>query len=190
MSKTLYVTNEVPKNAVILLVDVQERYFKEVTDFLDFETCQERNRKIYNRLKRMKERLLELKAKGHKVYAIVNEEGIHPILEGIPETLLPSWPYARISNDDRDPADVYVLHPVIVKEMKQAESVVVCGLWLELCVYSVARLLQKQNIRALVSIDPAISLENAMIWDEHDDDVVTLDSECGKHGVVIYQVNQ
>jgi hypothetical protein len=188
--KTLEVTECVPEDAVILLVDVQEQYFNEVTDYLEFDASQRRKHKIHERLIQMKKRLMELKEKGHKVYAIVDEEGIHPVLEGIPDVYLPAWAHARNMNSevDSDPADAYILHPDIIQAMKQEKTVVVCGLWLELCVYAVTRLLQKEGIRALTCIDPALSLENAMIWDEDDKDVITLRSECEKHGIIIRQV--
>lgn len=184
---SLYITSEVPEDAVILLVDMQERYFREVTDELVGQEKEERLQKVNHRLTQMKHRLLELKQKGHPIYAIVDEEGIHPDLEGLPDRYLPAWAYKSLG-EDKDPADSYILHPEIAKEMQKTTKVIVCGLWLELCVYAVARLLQKQGIEALVSIDPALTLENAMIWPEGDEDVVTLRSECDRHGVQLCRV--
>ncbi|WP_121616698.1 hypothetical protein [Virgibacillus halodenitrificans] len=93
------------------------------------------------------------------------------------------WSYKTILNESIDPADRYVLHPQIIKTLSSASTVVVCGLWRELCVYTVTRLLQKVNITALLSIDPDISLENAIVWE--DDDNISLESECEAYGVVI-----
>lgn len=131
----------------------------------------------------MKSRLNELKAKGHTIYAITDEEGIHSYLKGISDGYLPSWSYQMISSQSIDPADRYILHPQIIATLLTASTVVVCGLWRELCLYTVTRLLQKEGINTYLSIDSDISLENPMIWE--DDDTISLESECEAYGVKI-----
>ncbi|WP_121616699.1 hypothetical protein [Virgibacillus halodenitrificans] len=70
-TKELGVTTSVPKHAVILLVDIQEKYFQEG------EQTKKKENRVTKRLKRMKERLWDLKGNGHTIYAITDEEGIH-----------------------------------------------------------------------------------------------------------------
>lgn len=177
MNKELWVTKSIPEQATILLVDVQEKYFQEGDQSERIE------RRIHDRLKRMEARLNGFKAAGHTIYAIVDEDGIHPKLEGIAHGYLPTWSYQSIFSESIDPAERYILHPQIIETLSTASEVVVCGLWRELCVYTVTRLLQKENINAYLSIDSDISLENAMVWE--DDDNITLEDECEAYGVEI-----
>ncbi|MEX3623771.1 hypothetical protein [Viridibacillus arvi] len=183
MENILWVTRHIPKQAVILLVDMQEHYFQ------DAEVSEKVQIRIQKRLSQMKAKLLGLKERGHTIYAVVDEAGIHPTLEGIPDTYLPAWCNGLVNVDSLDPAVRYLLHPQILEELSTASAdIVVCGLWRELCLYTVTRLLQKEEIIAYLSIDPDISFENAMMWEDNDN--ISLESECEEYGVLIQAVEQ
>lgn len=122
LKKELWVTATIPKQATILLVDVQEKYFQEGVQSKEIEE------RIKHRLERMKSRLNDLKGRGHTIYAVIDEEGIHPYLNGIADDYLPAWNYQSISSDSIDPADRYILHPQILETLSTASTVIVCGL--------------------------------------------------------------
>ncbi len=179
MENILRVTTRVPKHAKILLVDMQENYFNE------FNITNAIKLRIQERLKLMRSKLKQLQEEGHHIYAVVDEKGIHPSLKDISVTILPPWCYGSNNNDSEDPAYRYILHPQIADELSDS-IVVVCGLWQELCLYTVTQLLQQKGIVAYLSIDKDISFENAMMWE--DDDTITLEDECAAYGVVIQTV--
>lgn len=180
MEKVLWVTDQIPVQAAILLVDVQEQYFQEV------EVSERVEQRIQDRLYEMRVKLVELKEQGHTIYAVVDREGIHPTLEGIADTYLPAWAYESVPNEGIDPSDGYLLNPDIIQTLSTAPVVLVCGLWRELCLYTVTLLLQKKGILSYLSVDPAISFENAMMWE--DEDNISLESECEAYGVQIQTV--
>lgn len=177
LENTLWVIDHIPKHSKILLIDMQEQYFREVPVS---KLIQER---IQNRLSRMKKKLLKLKEQGYHIYAAVDDEGIIENLHEVADFYLPTWCNGTINTNVIDPAYSNVLQPEIIETFSDASSVVVCGLWRELCVYTVTRLLQKEVINAYLSIDPDLSFENAMMWE--DDDVISLEGECRDYNVTI-----
>ena len=65
LKKELWVTATIPKQATILLVDIQEKYFKEGVPSKEIEE------RLKHRLERMKSRLNDLKGRGHTIYAVI-----------------------------------------------------------------------------------------------------------------------
>lgn len=173
MNKHLLITESIPNKAAILLVDVQNHYFDEVLDELDSPEKEKRTASVEQRLHRMRKKLETLKEEGHPIYAIANESSLHPILSGVPHFFLPEWEMKTMSGGGVS------LHPDISEGMKNANApVLVCGLWLEMCVKEVARLLNEKGVLAYISLDSDLTFENALIWEEGDEDVISLEGEC------------
>lgn len=182
MEKTLYVIAHIPKKAKILLVDMQKTYF----NYSDYDTDINIVNQVNYRVERMRDKLLQLRTQ-HEVYAIIDEpEPIIPQLKHIPHKTLPYW-IAKDSEinstEELDPAHKYILEPTIAKSFNKDDVIVVCGLWKELCVLAVTRLLQKEGFTAYLSIDSDICLENALVW--NDEDVTTLENECDSCNIKI-----
>ena len=191
LENKLYVTKTIPEDATILLVDLQQKHFDEVLDNLDTEERIRREVRLSKRLNTMAERLRELNEEGIDVYAIVDNDGLHPKLKELSTKHLPDWflKYNPEAGDSCDPADLYIMHPEIISEMKGKTKVIVCGLWKELCVLSVTRLLQKEGIAVSLYTGSDLTFENAIIWDEEDTDAITLESECEELGLNIIELN-
>lgn len=188
MEKTLYVTDGVPTNAKILLVDMQKFYFQD-TDYVSNEVVASN---VDDRMNEMEIELIELRKKGHKIYAII-DENYGPIiseLRGIPHMYLPFWGVSDgrlVTATENDPANMYELEPKIIEAFDKDDVILVCGLWKELCAFAVTRLLQKEGFNAILSTNPKLCLENAIVWE--DDDVITLESECLAAGVTIQSID-
>ena len=171
----LHVTNSIPKEATILLVDLQEKYFKEILEGYDDETIKnEIEKRVLEKLEAMKKSLLSLKKNNHEIYAIVDDEGIYPGFEGIPNKTLPPW--LKGYREGETDLESTIFEPRISQELKESKSVIVCGLWLELCQLIVTMKLKEDGIDSYLSTDESLSLRNGMMW--VDEDVITLEQEC------------
>ncbi|MDD2422380.1 MAG: hypothetical protein PHU78_09630 [Heliobacteriaceae bacterium] len=159
LGKYIYKCAYVPPNAVILLVDLEEQYLdRQEMGQLPAQDQAAAIVVIRQRLQKMRERLLMLKAQGHRIYATVETELIGDF-RGIPDAVFPPWPYFLPGRAGRQ------IHPQIAAGLRQELLVLVGGLWLERCVLSVTCLLKKAGIRALVATAKDLSLEVALIGD-------------------------
>ncbi|PGK51675.1 hypothetical protein CN918_28175 [Priestia megaterium] len=185
--KKLYVTNEIPENAAILLVDLQKDYIDEALDIHEGAELRILKKRIDEKLNKMKTELKRLKEKGHPILAIGGHY-IYPGFEGLPDVNLPEWQHDFVQPEDKaDTSGGYILDPQIVEEVNKYSRVVVCGLWKEICVCIVARSLQEKFGKNVPLLDDStITLENALVW--LDDDVVTLERICEDDNVKIVNV--
>lgn len=182
--KKLYVTNEIPTDAAILLVDVQKEFFDESFAHQEDEHINVLEKRIETRLQIMKNKLTELKTKGHPILA-VGGDSIYEGFELLPNVILPNWNYDYVQpEEDFDTGGGFVMDPAIVEEVGKYKDVIVCGLWKELCVYMVSRSLQKvYGDKVKLFTDESLTLENALVW--LDDDVLTLEGVCENDKVEI-----
>lgn len=183
MGKILYVSSQIPKNAKVLLVDVETRYFEDT----DYDRDPHIKQQVDARMELMAVGVKNLTEVGHKVYAIVDQEQngeIFPTLKGLPHAILPFWGVsAKQMTTSSDPADMYDLEPRIAQVFDKEDVIVVAGLWRELCVFSVTRLLTKEGFNAILSLDDAICFKNSIVWS--DDDCISLEQECEEAEVTI-----
>lgn len=199
--KQLFVTNEVPENATILLVDLEQKYFDEVLEFEEPTEQAILNERIDERLKEMKEKLLQLKSNGHTILS-TNAGELYPGFGEIPDEYLPRWDSDMVEMLDTedstknetksDPSDIggsFSVDTQVIQRMENEEVVIVCGLWKELCVYIVSRKLQeKYGKKILLYTGKDLTLENGIMW--LDDDIVTLKAVCERDQVEIKHVNK
>lgn len=189
MEKILYVTEQIPTNAKILLVDVDAHYFEDT----DYEEDPKIQQQVGKRVATMSDAVEGLIDKGHEVYAIIDYETNGEIfhdLKGLPHTILPFWGSDARMTNSLDPAEMYVLDPRIIQAFNKDDVIVVAGLWRELCAFSVARLLTSNGFNAVLSLDDRICFKNEVIWSQAYDYVPTLEKECGKAGVGIEQYEE
>lgn len=184
--KSLYVTNQIPKDATVLLVDLEEKYFEEVLEYEEPEVKEIINKRITKRLNVMKKTLEKLKKSGHKILAI-NVNDIYEGFEDIPDEYLPQWDSEGMDLSNDDIGAAHRLNPVIIERIAKESNVVVCGLWKELCVYIVARKLQEEyGENVLMYLGSDLTLENGMMWT--DDDIITLKAISERDGVTIKEI--
>lgn len=153
----LNVTSNVPQGVKVLVVDMQQVFMTNG----DSKT----NRYLLERVYAMKSELLELKAKGHKIYATVDAEfdggKIHPVLEGLIDTYLPTWENSKFVPTVQSyvPINQFELNPGVVTAFGPNDEVLVCGLWRESTLTVVTQLLNYEGIKAQLSVKATLSIE-------------------------------
>lgn len=156
----LEVTSNVPQGTKILVVDMQQVFITNE----DSET----NRYLLERVYAMKNELMDLKAKSHQIYATVDAEfdggEIHPVLDGLIDTFLPTWanPMFMPTTQSCNPIHQFELNMEVVKAFGSNDEVLVCGLWRESTLTVVTQLLNYEGIIAQLSVNPALSIEMVM----------------------------
>lgn len=151
------VTEQVAQSTKILLVDMQQAFMSNG----DVKT----NRYLLERVYTMKNTLIELKEKGHTIYAAVDSEfdggKIHPVLADVVDTYLPTWENSMFtpSTQSCNPIYQFELNLEVVKAFGPEDQVLVCGLWRETTLMVVTQLLNYEGISAQLSIDSALSIE-------------------------------
>lgn len=184
MEKVIWLSDEVPKDAKVLLVDMQESFIQ------SFDVSIEVHQRIRQRLLDMKQALIDLKKEGHKIYAVVDVEygnTVHPVLSDLIDEYLPTcWTYQlkdAANTHQEYQIDQYELNPMIITQFNEKDEVIVCGLWRELCLSTITQLLQKEGIRAILSINPSLSFENALMWGN--DKISELEEKCAIYGSTV-----
>lgn len=79
---------------------------------------------------------------------------------------------------------MYYIEPRITQPFDKDDVIVVAGLWQELCVFSVARLLTVNGFNnVIVSTDDTICFKNELVWS--DDYRISLEQKCEDAKVTI-----
>jgi hypothetical protein len=172
--ESLYVAQEIPEGAAILLVDIEEVFIQKALEAAREQERPTLLRKLQERLEDMKKYLLELKANGHTIYATFGEKGIYPGFEDIPDSELDKWEMGTNGNRSWDDTDNIIFNNDIVRALEDEEMVIVCGLWKERCVYRVTRMLLREGISSALCLDPRLTIELSFAFDVSVSDFPTL----------------
>lgn len=185
--KTLFITEQVPANATILLIDVEEKYFEGLLEEIDNEYAE---KQITQRLIEMRKTLVQLKEHGHTILSSTNGN-VHPLIEDLIDKDLYQWDSGGMDNDSsKDIAQRHILDPQLISEVKNHDQVVVAGLWKELCVYIVARKLQEAyGSKVLLLNDKQLTFEDGLSLDEEYDNI-TLEDVCQRDNVSLIKTNE
>lgn len=177
-NNVIYTTRYIPKDACILLVDPDCFFIDEATAYLKDDEMQIKEA-VYQHAAAIVETVRLLKAKGHEI-AMTHAIQPFPGLEPLVDVHLPNWEVK--SNADTE----FQLHPEIIK-YAAGKTIIVGGVWKQLCVFHVSRLLQQQymdEVRLFNGDLLKIPYEYTMTSEDISDDY-TLKDACEEYGMMM-----
>lgn len=163
---TMYRTRQVIPGASLLLVDMEMQYFEPTRDnmsLLPDEQLYDAHLNLMVRVGRVYRSLLEAKQRGHRIYATHN----HPLVHGFDELVddhLPPWDHFEFQDD---PNHLESFYANLARPLQGEKVVLVCGVWLERCVYRLTYQLRYHGIKAIMLDHPDFSLETKLIGDSY-----------------------
>lgn len=140
----LYVTNQIPENATILVTTVEKWHLDYLLDSVNVEKRGFLRNKIDEKLDVMKNKLSQLKEQGHRIVS-ANVFDVCSEIKDMPHEYMKLWDDALVRKDiESTEESIFPLNQEIVKRLENEEKVIVCGLWEELYVLKLSQILQKQ----------------------------------------------